>query len=419
LTSMSRFLIAAVLVGLVACSSAQSNMGSGGGTGSGGAKGTGGVSGSGGAKGTGGSEADHPAAFPFPQMKKPAMCNLTSVAGASNQAKNAYSTWYSAFVTDSGAMGGLRVRRPTNSNDTVSEGIGYGMLAAVYVGDRPTFDGLWKYAQAEADSYSGKVLMNWHIDASGSPIPTNGKEPGSATDADEDMAWALLMANKQWGAQSYLDDAADVINAIYNYAIGADGLLKPGDNWGNGDIHTFPDYFSPAYFRVFATVTNNNAWVKGILDRNYEVLMKVADANGLVPDQTTGDYMTVPNMNTYSYDACRTPWRIGMDYCFNEEPKALAYLTKIGAFFGGKGAANIVDGYAVGSGNPTGNTKNMAFIGPAGIAGMPTSLNLQTLLDGAFMFGVSTTSNDYYKDSLRVITMLFMSGNFVDFTRSN
>src|SRR3954462_14336682 len=151
--------------------------------------------------------------------------------------------------------------------------------------------------------------MNWHVDSSGAPIPTNGKEPGSATDADEDMAWALLMANKQWGAQSYLDDAEELINAIYNYAIGVDGLLKPGDNWGSGDIHTFPDYFSPAYFRVFATVTNNTAWVKGILDRNYEVLMKVADSNGLVPDQTTGDYMTVPNMNKYSYDACRTPWR--------------------------------------------------------------------------------------------------------------
>jgi len=350
-------------------------------------------------------------------MKKPAMCNLTGVANASTQAKNAYDGWYSAFVTSSGAMGGVRVKRPSNSNDTVSEGIGYGMLAAVYIGDRPTFDGLWKYAKAEADSYSGKVLMNWHIDASGTPIMTNGKEPGSATDGDEDMAWALLMANKQWGAQSYLDDAKTVIDAIYNYAIGVDGLLKPGDNWGSGDIHTFPDYFSPAYFRVFAQATGNTNWSTGILSRNYEVLTKVADSNGLVPDETTGDYMNVTN--TFGYDACRTPWRIGMDYCFNEEPKALAYLTKVGAFFAGKGAANIVDGYTVGTGNATGNTKNMAFIGPAGIAGMPTSLGLQTLLDGAYMFGVSTTSNDYFKDSLRVVTMLVMSGNFVDFTRSN
>ena len=395
------------------CGGSPANMMTGG---SGGAKGTGGA-GSGGVTGSGGSSGGLPAMFPFPQAKKPAMCGLTTVADASTKVKTAYTAWSTAYVTSAGAMGGLRVKRPSNSNDTVSEGIGYGMLAAVYVDDRPTFDGLWKYAKAEVDTYSNKVLMNWHIDASGVPIQTNGREPGSATDADEDMAWALLMAAKQWSAPSYLDDAKKVINAIYNYATGSDGLLKPGDNWGTSDIHTFPDYFSPAYFRAFAVATGNTNWTAGILTRNYEVLMKVADPNGLVPDETTGDYMNVTN--TYGYDACRTPWRIGMDYCFNEEPKALAYLTKIGTFFSGKGAANIVDGYAVGSGNATGNNKNMAFIGPAGVAGMPTSLGFQTMLDDAFMFGVNTTSNDYYKDSLRVVTMLMMSGNLVDFTQAN
>lgn len=399
-----------VLFVAVSCGSGAAMMG-----GSGGAKGTGAATGSGGATGTGGSDPNAPAVFPFPQAKKPAMCNLTSVENASTQAKNAYTSWYSTYVTSAGAMGGLRVKRPSNSSDTVSEGIGYGMLASVYVADHATFDGLWKYAKAEADSYSNKVLMNWHIDASGVPIQTTGKEPGSATDADEDMAWALLMAAKQWSSAGYLDDAKKVINAIYNYAIGIDGLLKPGDNWGSSDIHTFPDYFSPAYFRAFAAATGNTNWSTGILARNYEVLMKVADANGLVPDETTGEYMNVTN--TYGYDACRTPWRIGMDYCFNEEPKALAYLTKIGTFLNGKGAANILDGYTVGTGAATGNTKNMAFIGPGGVAGMPTSLGFQSLLDGAFTFGVSTTSNDYYKDSLRVVTMLMMSGNFVDLTR--
>ena len=38
-----------------------------------------------------------------------------------------------------------RVVRPENQNDTVSEGIGYGMLIAVYMGDRTLFDGLYAY----------------------------------------------------------------------------------------------------------------------------------------------------------------------------------------------------------------------------------------------------------------------------------
>ena len=37
------------------------------------------------------------------------------------------------------------------SAGTVSEGMGYGMLAAVYMDDRPTFDGLLAYVNAHLD----------------------------------------------------------------------------------------------------------------------------------------------------------------------------------------------------------------------------------------------------------------------------
>ena len=47
---------------------------------------------------------------------------------------------------------------------TVSEGIGYGMLIAVYMGDQMLFDNLWKYEQLHLDSNG---LMNWSVDASG------------------------------------------------------------------------------------------------------------------------------------------------------------------------------------------------------------------------------------------------------------
>jgi hypothetical protein len=46
---------------------------------------------------------------------------------------------------------------------------------------------------------------------------------------------------------------------------------------------------------------------------------------------------------------------------------------------------------------------------------MPSVGGFPTLLDDAFSFGAKTTSGDYFKDSLRVVTMLMMSGNLVDF----
>ena len=44
--------------------------------------------------------------------------------------------------------------------------------------------------------------MNWYIAADGSGPVTSGT--GAATDADEDMAFALVMADKQWGGKGAL-----------------------------------------------------------------------------------------------------------------------------------------------------------------------------------------------------------------------
>jgi endo-1,4-beta-D-glucanase Y len=341
--------------------------------------------------------------FAFPQNKKPMYCSLTTVGNASGAVQSAYASWKSAFVTSSGAGTGLRVQRNTNQNDTVSEGIGYGMLAAVYMNDRTTFDGLWTYAKANFDANG---LMTWHLSSSGSIMGT-----GSATDGDEDMGWALLMASDQWSSSAYLAEAKSVISAILINSVAADGMLKPGDGWG-ATLQTYPDYFSPAYYRVFAKVTNNPNWSGVVIDRNYAILAAVEGSDGLDPDYTTTAYGT---SQPYGYDACRTPWRIGMDYCFNGEPRAQAYLTKIGTFFNGVGAANIGDGYS-NSGSQTSSNKNMAFIGPAGVAGMA---GFPTLLDGAFSFGANNSGDQtsYFGQSLRVLTMLMMSGNFVDFTK--
>lgn len=368
---------------------------------------TGGTSGGGPATGGGTSTGATPGLpggpFPFPQNRASGPCTITTAASAAQAVRTAFDTWSNTFVAAQGA--GLRVVRTSNQNDTVSEGIAYGMLIAVYLNERGLFDGLWTYAKSHFDQYG---LMNWHITAEGQ---TASDGSGSAADADEDMAWALLMASAQWSSGTYLEEAKAVIAAMYRTTIAPDGMLKPGDSWG-GTTRTFPDYFSPAYYRVFAQVTDNPTWAGPIIDRNYEILAAVSGEHGLVPDSTTGD---LQNMGTYGYDACRTPWRMAMDYCFYGEPRAKAYLDKAGAFFDGQGVSNIGDGYSL-DGTKTGTSQNMAFIGPAGTAGMA---GFPTLLDQAFTYGSTGTGGNqaYYPQTLRVITMLMMSGNFLDFTQ--
>jgi hypothetical protein len=103
-----------------------------------------------------------------------------------------------------------------------------------------------------------------------------------------------------------------------------------------------------------------------------------------------------------------------MDYCFNGEARAKTYLDKMGPFFNGIGATNVADGYNVTTGAQTTGNHNMAFIGPAGVVGMA---GWQSLLDGAFMYGANGAGdNAYFTNSLRVVMMLMMSGNLLDYS---
>ena len=88
-----------------------------------------------------------------------------------------------------------------------------------------------------------------------------------------------------------------------------------------------------------------------------------------MPDWSAG---TATN-TSYGYDATRTPFRVALDACWSNDPRAKAFSQKIGRFFAGIGATNIVDGYSVSTGMPTSSNKNSVFVGPAGAAGMASN----------------------------------------------
>ena len=82
---------------------------------------------------------------------------------------------------------------------TVSEGIGYGMILCVYFSSntksyQSQFDKLWAYYQA----HSRNGIMDWKIQGFGGTVGDGG-----ATDAEEDVAFALAMAYYQFGDNKY------------------------------------------------------------------------------------------------------------------------------------------------------------------------------------------------------------------------
>jgi endo-1,4-beta-D-glucanase Y len=372
--------------------------------------------------------------YPFPQNRESTHCTYPT-AYDNAAALAAYDKWKSDTVTSSGAGGYRRVQRPNEPGllpqSTVSEGIGYGMLIADYMGDQSLFDDLWKYEQLWVDKAG---LMNWYVLADGSGLGPNGS--GGATDADEDMAFALALAAKQWGGQgslsaSYHDLAVKQIQAIWVAEIQDNKLPKPGE-WGGWSTVNV-SYFAPAYYRVFASLDSGHPWYS-VVQTVYDTIAYAVTAangnqnNGLVPawcDDSHGSPCTpvdegIPNDTGYQYDSCRTPFRIGLDWCWNGEPRAKAYVALTSAFFGAIGAANIADSYAI-DGTPKPQHPgghSAAFVGPAGVGAMSSSA-YQSLVDGAYSGVASLTylaGGTYYEDSWTVMSLLMMTGNFLDYT---
>ena len=111
--------------------------------------------------------------------------------------------------------------------------------------DQATFDGLWLFTE---DHFNSNGLMNWYIGNYGEPLGT-----GAATDAEVDMAYALINAcvkvnegvcSASTYSIDYCQEATDMINAIWQHEVdapgsGSNGLannqgyeLLPGDSWG-------------------------------------------------------------------------------------------------------------------------------------------------------------------------------------------
>ncbi len=385
--------------------------------------------------------------FPFPQNRESSRCIYPHLYD-NDDVSAAYAQWKNDTVTSDGAKGFRRVKRPNepglDANSTVSEGIGYGMLIAVYMDDQSLFDDLWNYEQQQLDGRYG--LMNWYIKADGSGPADNPSGVGPATDADEDMAYALIMADKQWGgkgslSKTYLDFAKSQMSAVWNNEIYNFIYLRAGP-WAD-DSNLNLSYFAPSYYKVFATIdqTPTSNWTK-VIDTMYTVLSASLNAsngnasNGLVPawcdskgnpnGQAYGS-TGGPSPTNYQYDSCRTPFRVGLDWCLSGDTRAQAYVAKTSSFFSGTvgGATKIVDGYDL-NGSPhaqyqTGTNaqiQSAAFVGPAGVGAM-SNASYQNFVNDAYsvlITGKALIGGTYYDDSWMVMSLLMMTGNFLDYT---
>ncbi|NLZ43969.1 MAG: hypothetical protein GX894_03845 [Clostridia bacterium] len=339
--------------------------------------------------------------YPYPYSMAP------DEAAADQLLQEAWENYKQYQITAEGAGGFLRVGKP--DGETVSEGIGYGMLLAVIFDDREIFDGLWQYAKSH---HNEKGLMDWKIGPDNRPT-ADGKN--SATDGDEDMAFALIAADMKWGG--YREDAERLVASIWQHQIEPGTyIVKGGDHWGGAAV-TNPSYFAPGYYKIFQEYTGNPEWSRAV-DAGYEMIARLnektgAGQTGLLPDWTRASGEPAPGFSfNYTYDACRVPLRLAMDAVWFGDRRALTQLAKMNSFFARTGARKIKAGYTL-DGKVVNDWSDVCFTGPAGVAALFS--NDQEYRQE--IWGQTAAMYDpraYYQSSLRLLSLLLISGRLAN-----
>lgn len=319
----------------------------------------------------------------------------TATAVTDSMLASEYSAWKSKHVKTCSDGSSVVTK---DGGSVVSEGIGYGMLLAVGFDDRELFDGLFQYYKDHEDPLG---LMNW---STGVCDPAGNNDANAATDGDLDTAMALVQGSAHWPDGSYLTDAATLTAAIVaseTELCGERAILRPGDKFGGcsdtSSPRVNPSYFAPGYYRVFAAKFPDQAerW-NALLAGTYELYpLYQARMDGLVPDWAAIDGSDWYGA-AYSYDACRTPWRVMVDYAWSGDPNAKTFL---------EGVRGWVDGHDLGS-----VPNNSAFVGSFALAAAYD----QQKLDAAVSSWLGSNGDDtpYFQGTLRVLYLLAAAGKF-------
>jgi hypothetical protein len=249
---------------------------------------------------------------------------------------------------------------------TTSEATGYGMVIEALMsgclpGSQKNFDALYAYAlkhhitsKKPENGATSSYLMGWR------QFPNPRKDNhDSAVDGDLDIAYALLLAAVQWGNTGryhYLDSARATLKDIIRYETdiahkkfergSADAL--DSTQYGYHFIRTSD--FMPVNIKAFAKFTPDSVFWTSILKANYDrfkIIQAQSPQYGLFPDYIyeyqPGSMSVISKANSklarkqqlddggkkqnhfgayYGFNACRIPWRIGLDYLLTGDDNA-------------------------------------------------------------------------------------------------
>lgn len=250
------------------------------------------------------------------------------------------------------------------NNDVRTEGMSYGMMAAVQFGKKDIFDRLWRWSKRYMQHQEGpyKGYFAWSCKTDGTR-----NAQGAASDGELYFVTSLIFASNRWGNDTginYLKEAQNILDSSMQKA-GMDRtaplinlehqlITFTPDHWGGK--FTDPSYHLPAFYEVWAKWANDgrSQFWKECAEKSREFLHKcINEKTGLNPDYCNydGSLMKTGQLlgDAFRYDSWRVPMNIALDYSWACKDKEWQqkYANTLQNFLYSQGIDSFLDQYNV------------------------------------------------------------------------
>lgn len=235
---------------------------------------------------------------------------------AAVQARRSAADFFVRYVSKDG-----QVVRHDQGDDTVSEGQAYALLLAAAMRDREHFNRVMSWTKRHLER--SDHLFSWHF-------KDGVLDPQPASDADLDIARALLLAGRVFHYSHFTQRGLQVGRAILRKETAVvDGrrILLPGP-WADLAPPTMvnPSYFSPVAIELLYRASGDARWrqleqgtrqmVRSLSEKNLPPDWAIIQSNGAVAPSTRGP----GGEAAFGWDAVRVPMRLA-ESCVPDDRK--------------------------------------------------------------------------------------------------
>ena len=262
----------------------------------------------------------------------------------------------------------------------------------------------------------------------------------SALDGDIDIAYSLILADGLWGSDgefNYIDMAKDIIIALRENMVSDDNYLYVGDSvlkyLKHDDLIRSSDFIIDALYEFKSVDEGYETLWENVILKTDNILntmyMDYSQDTGLIPDfiiktedgyvPALGKQLEKNNDGDFSYNACRTAFRVGEYALYHGEDKYDDYLISHSKWSKEITSGNpnefnagyyIING-PVGTPLPDSDYESLAFIAPLLIS---ASLDKdQGWYDAIYEYIVNRDIKDdgYYGNTLKMLILISGTGN--------